>query len=173
MPNLNEVKDHGIQLGFIERIPQRTDAKETPFFLLTVFTVIFTAAMLLFFTYNSSEENKRVPASLSNLVTQLQNSIDEITFIAEIEGLSLPLPLEKIKAFELGPFSSNQFISPRLGCYIHQIDSHQLQLLYQSKEWRVSWRTDGHDDHHGDAIQELCFDDTHWQLISTHSTSQQ
>jgi len=172
MPNLNEVNEPCVHLGYLERIPQRTDEKETLYFLSTVFVVLFAAATLLYFTYNDRHESKRVPEALSNIVTQLQNSVDEITFISQMEALDLPITLKKIEEYELEPFISNQFISPNLGCYIHQVEAYQLQLLYQSTEWRISWRADDHGGHHGDAVQELCADADHWQLISTHATTQ-
>ena len=167
MPNLNSDSKTQCETGCIEYIPNSGNEKENRYFGLAMGAVIVVAFLLLTLTRQSSPSVSRPPQALLHIITQFQNAIDEVSLMAELNNMPLPLSLEQLRDLEIEPYLSEGVTSPELGCFVYENDLYQLRITYLSEQkWSIDWRLDEHDDHDNETTNKLCHDAEHWSPIN-------
>lgn len=167
MLSLNKKNTLHREASFVEDIPNNRYEKENLYFGSTVFSVLFVASVLLFFTRSVVSTENRPPPKLQHTITQFQNAIDEISFIAEINNVPLPLSLDELIRFEIEPFVSKVVTSMHSGCFLYKSEQHELKLTYQNdKNWYIYWRLNDHDIHVNEMSNEFCNDTEHWYRVA-------
>lgn len=154
MPNLNRDKQSSAVIR--ETVPSNSNRQENRYFFITLFSVLFVAATILWLTQFQPNKTLRLPNHLSNLATQLSIASDEIAMLQEANLLTQAPTLLELQENELTPFTSESIVMAGTNCFV--IDKQQVILRLiklPNQSWQVQWRAlaEQHDDHDHNSIQ--------------------
>lgn len=182
MPNSNEGTVAGG--GCLERVKARDNRHESLTVLLTVAGLLAIAGVLLVRGYQVPQAQPKLPADLTNTVTQLSNAAVEIGVMQELSLLAPTPSLAELVAAQLPPFAEHDVTEPVPGCFLLDLEPYQVRFK-QLREpgaasnadarsgWQLAWMDErdipgfSHASHTGEGAVSLCGDHDEWRIVES------